>query len=546
VPTFGSTINGREIGADRYVYTVTARSILQDVFASLTLKRRLEQGEADPAAFAASIVGRCALADLNTAAQALDAAAAAAPVWAAMPLETRMRLGVGIRERLRHGHRDLVEVLVAEGTPRSLVKWQVSGMFEFFSDETLDWCASQMWQEFHHGPRRLIVRRVADGVVCVNPPQNAPAASALFGITSLMAGNAVVVRAPRSAPLGVMYLLREFVLPVLADLGAPPGTLNAFCARPGPVMRAWLDSPRVADIFYTGDVPKGLKMERDCVEKGKKPILELAGNDCVVVWHDADLNLAVQALVECFYGSGQICMVPNQVIAHPAIADELLARLTVAAEEIQPGYPEDEGILLAPVLRGERFFSYVRDALKHGARLVHGGRRLEADGTPSDTGLFLEPTVLRVDGLASCREVKAVRKETFFPLLPVVVPTADESSRDAILLDDVLEFVNSNPYGLRNSVWTSDPAVTDEFLRRTTNGGLLKVNDSHIGFLPYLPSHGGTGVTGGVFGEANYLMLRTSHLQGVSIAEGVRPRDAVFAGYDAVLHDGSVPSSHQY
>ena len=95
----------------------------------------------------------------------------------------------------------------------------------------------------------------------------------------------------------------------------------------------------------------------------------------------------------------------------------------------------------------------------------------------------------------------------------------------------VLEHVNSNPYGLRNSLWAKDPAVVDWFVARVVNGGLLKVNDSHIGFLPYLPTHGGTGLTGGAFGEANYPMLRSSHLQGVSIADGVRPSEAVFGAW---------------
>jgi hypothetical protein len=80
-------------------------------------------------------------------------------------------------------------------------------------------------------------------------------------------------------------------------------------------------------------------------------------------------------------------------------------------------------------------------------------------------------------------------------------------------------------------LWTSDDALIDEFVARVTNGGVLKVNDSHIGFLPFLPTHGGTGLTGGAFGEANYPMLRTSHLQGVSVATGIRPRDAVFDAY---------------
>lgn len=530
--TYPSYVNGRDVPSDRYVYTVTTRSLLEDVFSSLTLKRRLENGEDVQGEELRHVVGRCAVADDDVVRDAVEAAAVAAREWSATPLDTRVRVVRGIRERLRRGRADLVDVLVQEGTPRALAQWQVSGMVEASSEETVSWCAGQLWQEFEHGPRRLVIRRMADGVVCVNPPQNAPAASALFATSALLSGNALVIRAPRSAPLGVMHILREYVVPELEAVGAPPGVLNVFCSRPGPALRAWLDSPLVDDIFFTGSVEKGLELEAACVARGKKPILELAGNDCVVVWRDADLDLAVEALVECFYGSGQICMVPNQVVVHPAVADELLAKLTAAVARLRPGYPEDEGVMLSPVLRAERFFAQVGAALAGGARLVFGGRRLEVDGTPSDTGLFLEPTVLRVDGLASSRDIEVVREETFFPVLPVVVPESTED--DTALLRDVIEFVNSNRYGLRNSLWAGDDGVVDEFVRRVSNGGLLKVNDSHIGFVPYLPTHGGTGLTGGAFGEANYLALRTSHLQGVSVARGVRPSAAVLDGYTAL------------
>ncbi|MGI5506409.1 aldehyde dehydrogenase family protein [Lentzea sp. CA-135723] len=531
VPTYASFVGGKDVDSDRHLYTVSARSVLEDVFSALTLKRKLDAGTADPAEFADRIVGRCAAADDDVNEAALRAAADAAPIWAATPLRTRIEGMAMIRERVRARHDEIVDTLIAEGNPRLLAQWQVSGMLTAASDDMLSWFETQLCQEFSVGPRRLLVRRVADGVVCVNPPQNAPASSALLGCMSLVAGNAIVVRAPRSAPLGVMYLLREFVAPVLEELGAPPGTLNVFCARPGRTIDTWLGSPLVDDIFYTGSVERGLEVERKCIEAGKKPILELSGNDCVVVWHDADVELAAQALVEAFYGSGQICMVPNQVVAHPRIADELLAALDAALQNVKPGYPDEDGVLLSPVMRTERFFGYVRDALEHGAELVRGGRRLEVDGTPSDTGMFLEPTVLRVDGLVDCRRVEMVREETFFPLLPVVVP---QETEDDDLLDDVIAFVESNRYGLRNSLWSKDPVVIDQFVRRVRNGGLLKVNDSHIGFAPYLPTHGGTGLTGGAFGEANYPALRTSHLQGVSIAEGVRPLDAVFDSYRLV------------
>jgi acyl-CoA reductase-like NAD-dependent aldehyde dehydrogenase len=528
VPTYHSYIRGRDVPADRHVYTVTTSAILTDVFEALTLKRRLEGGRADPGEAAGFVVGRCALAGEGEVEAATAAAAEAAQAWAATPLRTRLALAAGVRERLAHHHTALVDLLIAEGSPRGLAEWQVAGLLEIFSAETIGWCAANLAWETRHGPRRMMIRRVPDGVVAVNPPQNAPAASALFGITPLIAGNAVVVRAPRSAPLGVMYALRELVVPVLDELGAPPGTLNVVCARPGPTIRHWLDSPLVDDIFYTGGVERGLELERECAARGKKVVLELAGNDCVVVWRDADLDLAVEALSECFYGSGQICMAPNQVVAHPAIAEVLLTRLTDAVTRIRPGHPEEPGVLLSPVLRSERFFDYLRDAVARGARVVTGGRRLETDGSVSDTGLFLEPTVLRVTGLDRAREVEAVGHETFFPLLPVIVPAPTPEGE---LLDAVLRYVDTNTYGLRNSLWARDPSVIDAFVGRVRNGGLLKVNDSHIGFLPYLPTHGGTGRTGGAFGEANYPVLRTSRLQGVSIAEGVRPAEAVFGAY---------------
>ena len=128
------------------------------------------------------------------------------------------------------------------------------------------------------------------------------------------------------------------------------------------------------------------------------------------------------AATECFFGSGQICILTKYVLAQPDIADALIERVTARAAEIRPGYPEDDGILLSPVIKTDSYFAMLRQAQERGAELVVGGRRLEVDGTPSTTGLFVEPTILRVDGMAAARDVDAVRRETFFPLLPIVVP----------------------------------------------------------------------------------------------------------------------------
>jgi acyl-CoA reductase-like NAD-dependent aldehyde dehydrogenase len=525
VRSYASYINDRDVEGFGWVYTVTAGSLLEDVFTSVSLKRQLEQDPDHEARYHRYVVGRVAVATAEHVDAAIEAAAAAAPEWAARPLAHRMKLGPMFRQQLIDHRETFIDLLIAEGHPRRLAEWEFTCLLQVFSEESCSFYGQQMHTEFTHGERRLIVRRQPDGVVCVNPPQNAPAPSSALAIPALMGGNAVIVRAPRSIALSTMYTLRELAAPVLRELNAPPGTLNVLCSRPKQTLDRWLEHPKVDDIFYFGGSEAGLEFQAECVARGKKPILELAGNDGLVVWKDADLGMAAEAITECFYGSGQICMVPNYVVAHPDIADELLQRICQVAATIRPGYPEDDDVLLAPVRRSEKFFAILDQALEGGARLVCGGRRVELDGTPSVAGVFLEPTVVRVNGLTDSRQLNIVRHETFFPLMAVVVP---ERSSDGALLDEIIRFVNDNEYGLRNSLWAREDSVISRFVGRVRNGGLLKVNDSHIGFLPYLPTHGGTGITSGIHGEANYPILKTSHLQGVSISAGIRPRTAVF------------------
>ncbi|MFJ3904679.1 aldehyde dehydrogenase family protein [Streptomyces sp. NPDC090025] len=540
IPTLSSYVRGKDIDSGKWVYVLSARSVLDDSFASLTLKRRLEAGTVSPAEVPAGVIaGRVALADKATVEDALQAAADAVRTWRATPLSVRfdgwMEL---LRATIEERRDELVELLTLEGHPLELARWEISGMRELARPESAAFLRTQLHQEFQVDGRRNIVRRQADGVVCITPPANAPLVSALLGTMCIPGGNAAVIRAPRTAPYGISYALRHIIAPILDELGAPPGVLNVVCGNPAPMIDAWLESPLVDDVMFFGDVPAGLKLERRCVEAGKKPILELAGNDAVLVWKDADLDGAADALAESFYGSGQLCMVPNQAIAHPEIADALIAKVAERAERLRPGYPDQPGVHLSPVLRHDKFHDFLTDAVERGAEVVTGGHGLALDGTVDDSaGFFLQPTVLRVDGLRRAREVRAVREETFFPLLPVVVP---EVMGDEALLDACMEFVNSNAYGLRNSLWARDEKVVDRYVADVATGGLVKVNDSHIAFTAPLPSHGGTGLTGGAFGEANYPVLRTTHLQGVSVVgRPSRPSDASAESHESHESNGS-------
>ena len=507
-----------------WTYVVHADAMIRDPRAAFRAKRALELGHAVDPALEAMIAGRCAVGTDEDNLRALEAAAEASRALGRLPLERRKLIGYDLNARMAECIDEFVEVLIAEGHPRRLAEWEARGVLHAGSRESLDWAFGQISQRFEDEERTMLLTRKADGVVCINPPQNAAAANAALGLMALLAGNALVIKAPKTAPLGVMYLFREVALPVLEAHDVPAGAINLVCGYSKRILSAWVESPHVDDIMFFGESRAGLRFSHDCIAAGKKPILELSGNDAFVVWRDADLDRAAAALTESFYGSSQICMVPKQAVLHPDIADAFLERFLGEVARIRPAFPSDPDAVLSPVLKMDRFFDYLSEARQHGAEVLCGGARVGVDGAPAADGAFLQPTVVRVDGLVGARELRCVAEETFFPLLPIVI--ADDDAGDDALLEQVIDWMNANPYGLRNSVWARDPAVVEAFALGVHNGGLLKVNDTHIGFTRYLATHGGTGLTGGPFGELHYPLFRSSHLQGITfgrMAGGMPP-----------------------
>jgi acyl-CoA reductase-like NAD-dependent aldehyde dehydrogenase len=491
-------IDGQEVADGKWSYVMRADAAITDPRGVFAVKRALELGRAEAVEHEAEIAGRCARGDLELNQQAIAAAAAAKREMARIPLEDRKQMGRELHAELLARRDEFSAVLVSEGHPKRLADWEIDGLVSAGDPRTVEWVFSNMRQEFAVDGRTVRIVRKPDGVVCLSPPQNAAAANAGLGIGALLAGNTLVVKAPRTAPLGVMFLYHEIVIPVLRRCGVPAGGVNLVSGPSKQILEQWVESPLVDDIMFFGDSSAGMRLEGECVSHGKKAILELSGNDSVVVWKDADLEQAAEALVECFYGAGQICMVPKRAFVHPEIADRFLDLVVARARGIQPGLPSEEHVLLSPVLKVDRFFEMLGEAERAGGQVLCGGRRVDHRGAPSATSTFLEPTVLRLDSLAQAAELGCIKEETFFPLLPVVVPGDVE---EAELLETALAFVEGNRYGLRNSLWTLDPELITLFTETIGNGGLLKVNDSHVSFTPIAPTHGGTGLTGGAWGE---------------------------------------------
>ncbi|WP_161624981.1 aldehyde dehydrogenase family protein [Streptomyces spectabilis] len=516
-------MDGHEQAGDGWVYVPAVSALLQDPEGVWGLKAALEAGQDVEAG--EEMVGRVAVASPDQVARVLRQARTAQSAWARTPLEHRLDFIAAMHQAFKDHFAELVGLLVAEGHPVQVARWEVNGMIETSAPAALARLATMM-KSSSRSPdgRELHLVRKADGVVCISPPANAAMSNGAMGLWALAAGNALVVGAPRSAPLSVVHLYQRVAAPILDRFGAPPGLLGVTCGSTKGFIDTWTASADVDDVFFFGSAEHGRQVLLGCIAAAKKPVLELSGNDGMIVWKDAEVELAAEALAQCFYASGQICMVPRYAVVHPDVADRLVKLLTELAETLTPALPEDETTVACPVLRGREFVEAVEQVRAAGGTITTGGYLTGLSGGTDPHGLFAAPTVARLDGLATAAGLPAVTEETFFPLLCLLVP---EPACDDTLLTEAIGFLNGNAYGLRNSVWARDPAVLERACTEIASGGLLKINDSHIGFVAGLPSHGGTGLTGGPYGEGAFPILQTSHLQGISIATTVQPRESI-------------------
>ena len=508
-------VAGEDEDGAGWIYTPRAAALIADPLHVGRAVSQHERGIGDPRDDG-FIAGRVATCSNDQTARALSSARAAQPEWAKVPLERRLQWVVAVHDELRRRAGDLHAVLVDEGHPAGLADWEVSSILACCHPDSVALGRELASQEYEADGHRIRLRYRPDGVVCLSPPQNAAASNSLHGVWALAGGNAVVVGAPRSSNLGVMFAYQEIVAPLLRRAGAPPGVLSVLCDSTASMLEAWLASPDVDDIYYFGTSRRGLALGQECFARGKKPILELSGNDGVLVWEDADVTGAAKALTEAFFGSGQICMVPRFALVHPGVAHELEHTLTAMVGRLRPGLPDDPEVILSPGFKGPLFHNAIAESVAAGGQVLIGGGATDHRGKPNNSGMFLQPTVIRVGGLRAARTIGSILAETFFPLLHLIV--VSDGGHDP--LGAAIAFLNANPYGLRNSLWSPDPAVADRFVDELRGGGILKINESHVGIVPILPTHGGTGRSGGPFGGAAIPLLRTCRLQAVCEPSG--------------------------
>ncbi|GAC1394524.1 MAG: aldehyde dehydrogenase family protein [Polyangiales bacterium] len=298
--------------------------------------------------------------------------------------------------------------------------------------------------------RRIV--RAPLGVVFDLPAWNYPLLTAVnVVVPALLAGNAVVLKhSPRSPLVGDRFA-RAF-----EAAGAPEGALQSLHCDHATSERICGDA-RVDHVAFTGSVLGGRRIAQAAAGRFIEVGLELGGNDPAYVAADADLQKALDGIVDgACYNAGQSCCAVERVYVHRSLYAKFVEGALAAMKAYVLGDPRDGKTTLGPIAQPAQpgvLQAHVDDAVRRGAKLLLGGHRTQVGGK----GRFFEPTLL-VD---VPEDADVMSLESFGPLLPVA-PVDDD--------DDALRRMNDDALGLTASVWTSDRDRAARMARRLQFG----------------------------------------------------------------------------
>lgn len=393
-------------------------------------------------------------ADLEDAAAAVEAAANAAPKWAATPPRRRSEILRRCFELMTERSEELAELISLEnGKALRDARGEVAYAAEFFR-----WNAEEAvrikgdFSEAPSGTNRIIVSYQPIGICVLVTPWNFPAAMATRKIgPALAAGCTVILKPATETPLTAYALAALY-----EEAGVPTGVVNVLTTtKPGPVVAAMLADPRVRKLSFTGSTGVGRTLLATAAKNIISCSMELGGNAPVLIFDDADLDLAIEGtMIAKMRNAGQACTAANRIYIQDGIYEAFAARLTerMAALKVGPGVASETecGPMISAKAVG-KIERLVQDATARGAKLLCGGER------PARQGFYFPPTVLS----DVPPEAEMTREEIFGP-----VAALSRFSTE----DEAVALANNTEYGLSAYVFTADVARGLRVARRIETG----------------------------------------------------------------------------
>jgi phosphonoacetaldehyde dehydrogenase len=322
----------------------------------------------------------------------------------------------------------------------------------------------------HGSARRAHTLRVPVRLVAAITPFNHPLNQVAHKLApAIAAGAPIVLKPSERTPLTALRLAE-----LLDECGLPPSAAQILCGSPAEIVEAFLSHEAVELVSFTGGVAVGKSI---AARLGyRRAVLELGGNDPLLVLADADLEEAAALAVRgAFQNSGQRCTAVKRIVAVETVADELAERIVALTQKLRCGDPLDEHTDVGTVIDSDAagtIEARIGDAVAAGAELLLGGER---------DGAMLAPAVL--DHVPVTTEL--VARETFGPVAPII------RVRD---LDEAISVANATPYALSSAVCTFDWRAIVRCVRELRAG---TVNVREVpGWRTELTPFGGIGDSG--------------------------------------------------